>query len=99
MVLFSLLCSGCGSTTTSGSNDDPRLEEGRRLFEDDASAGFGGSAEPKAGEAIYTIRLIDVPPELVSNPEVAVASLADTLQGEMDDASAAGPAGSPPQAT
>ena len=79
VVLFSLLCSGCGSTTTSGSNDDPRLEEGRRLFEDDGSAGFGGSAEPKAGEAIYTIRLIDVPPELVSNPEVAVASLADTV--------------------
>lgn len=37
------------------------------------------ASSPVAGEAVYTIRLLDVPPGLERQPEVAIASIADAV--------------------
>ena len=57
------------------------VDEGKRVFADDAGGQWSANnAEPPGeGEAVYTIRLMDVPPGLERQPEVAIASVADAV--------------------
>mgnify|MGYP001800145380 CR=1 FL=1 len=78
--MLPLLCVGCASTTTP-SGDDPEFEEeGRRVFADDAGGQrVSSDAAPVDGEAVYTIRLMDVPEGLERQPDVAIASVSDVV--------------------
>lgn len=49
------------------------------MFADDPGPSDASMAEPTPGEAVYAIRLADVPRELIAQPEIAVAGLADTV--------------------
>jgi len=49
------------------------------VFADDPAPQADVEAAPAPGEAVYAIRLADVPRELVARPEIAVASLEETV--------------------
>lgn len=76
VLMLPLLCFGCSSTTTSGGSTADLRDEARGVFADDDSGVRPDSdAEPGAGEAVYAIRLMDVPEALIRQPEVAVAGV------------------------
>jgi hypothetical protein len=81
VLMLPLLCIGCAGTTTSSGDSPDRVDEGKRVFADDGGGQWGGNQEnaPAVGEAVYTIRLMDVPEGLERQPDVAIASVSDVV--------------------